>query len=228
MPKRLKAQASKGYVKKWKKDKKEVKDKVTICYTPGIVPDVMRVCLPYFYLGNISGTGIVANVFRGNSLFDPDFTGVGSQPLGRDEWSAFYRRYRVLASKVTITATTTDTGDSTILFIQPMNTSSILVNRIQILEQEHGAQKMLATSTGMNRATVSQYMDTASMRGIPKAGVRINNELSAASGSNPNEQFFWHVGVLDTSSLVDTITADIMVKIEYYVEFFDRETLSQS
>lgn len=34
-------------------------------------------------------------VFKLNSLHDPDATGVGHQPYGRDQWAAFYNKYYV-------------------------------------------------------------------------------------------------------------------------------------
>jgi hypothetical protein len=38
--------------------------------------------------------------FRLNSLYDPDFTGGGSQPTTFDQWMALYDRYRVIACEV--------------------------------------------------------------------------------------------------------------------------------
>lgn len=46
--------------------------------------------------------------FRLNSLFDPDFTGTGSQPTTFDQWMALYDRYRVLATDVDLTVTSMD------------------------------------------------------------------------------------------------------------------------
>jgi len=40
--------------------------------------------------------------WRLNSLFDPDFTGSGSQPTTFDQWMALYDRYRVIATEVEI------------------------------------------------------------------------------------------------------------------------------
>jgi len=51
------------------------------------------------YASNTRLTGGVSNLrelqFRLNGLFDPDFSLGGHQPMGFDEWSAFYGRYRV-------------------------------------------------------------------------------------------------------------------------------------
>lgn len=41
--------------------------------------------------------------FRLNSLFDPDFTGTGSQPTSFDQWMTLYDRYRVVACEVDVT-----------------------------------------------------------------------------------------------------------------------------
>lgn len=57
-------------------------------------------------------------VFRANSIFDPDFTGVGHQPFFRDMWASQYDFYTVLACDYEIhlyngcvqTLTTTATG----------------------------------------------------------------------------------------------------------------------
>lgn len=60
-----------------------------------------------------------SQVFRTNSIFDPDFTGTGHQPLGRDLWASMYDYYCVLACHYQIklyngavwTLTTTESGN---------------------------------------------------------------------------------------------------------------------
>lgn len=63
------------------------------------VPPFMLATLVYPFA--FTSSSVTANVwywqFRINSLFDPDFTGTGSQPVGFDQWMALYDRYRVLA-----------------------------------------------------------------------------------------------------------------------------------
>lgn len=49
------------------------------------------------------------NAFRAASIWDPDATGVGHQPWGRDLYAQLYNQYLVLSSKITIRALQTGT-----------------------------------------------------------------------------------------------------------------------
>ena len=60
-----------------------------------------------------------ATFYRMNGINDPDTALGGSQPVGYDQWSAFYRKFRVHASKIEIK------------FIQPSATSP--ANAIAVL-----------------------------------------------------------------------------------------------
>lgn len=71
-----------------------------------IVPDYFTIVLPYaetFRDGSNPVTTNLERYFRLNSIFDPDLTGTGHQPKGRDTWANVYQYYRVLSTEVTIT-----------------------------------------------------------------------------------------------------------------------------
>lgn len=57
-----------------------------------------RASLEYvqLFLPTVAGLGVLDQVFRANSLFDPDRTGAGTQPRGFDQFTPLYARYRVL------------------------------------------------------------------------------------------------------------------------------------
>jgi len=161
-------------------------------------------------------------------VFDPDFTGIGNQPLGHDQWAAFYRRYRVLASKITLYCSSQDTGDSVVMYVLPLNTSSAFATRETILEQIGAKQQILSITSGQNRGVLESYMSTNAIRGVPKDSIRTDADYSANIANNPALEWFWHFGAFDTSNALDGINVDLMVKAEYYVEYFDRETLVSS
>jgi len=72
-------------------------------------PPRKRLTLKYsdtFEMSSTSGA-IVAQQFRVNALFDPDYTGTGHQPRGFDQWCASggpYHVYRVLEHRVVLRA----------------------------------------------------------------------------------------------------------------------------
>ena len=88
---------------------------ITSARIPGIrrpdfgFPDRMVTKLRYVDNFNLTGSaGVVgANVFRLNSCFDPDLTGVGHQPMYFDQFCGAagtgpYGRYRVTSAKATV------------------------------------------------------------------------------------------------------------------------------
>lgn len=57
-----------------------------------------------FNLNPSAGGAAVEQVFRANSVYDPDYTGVGGQPYGHDQWASIYSAYCVVRSRIKITA----------------------------------------------------------------------------------------------------------------------------
>lgn len=62
---------------------------------------------------DVSAASIANHVFRCNSVFDPDLTGIGHQPFGYDQHTLLYDRYRVLSSKITVTPVDVDSSNGT-------------------------------------------------------------------------------------------------------------------
>lgn len=61
--------------------------------------------MPYvdYRVSSISAATLSAyQQFKINSIYDPDLTGTGGQPLGRDTWASIYNYYKVLEAKVTV------------------------------------------------------------------------------------------------------------------------------
>ncbi len=75
----------------------------TVCRFPGCgFPDELRCTLKYTEQITMSGTPTTpAQVFRMNSLFDPNLTGTGHQPNYYDQLQAVYGQYCVTSAKLT-------------------------------------------------------------------------------------------------------------------------------
>lgn len=81
-------------------------------YSPTSYDNEKIVVLPYAQFTQFSASpGITTpNQFKINSTYDPDLTGAGNQPLGRDTWAGIYNYYKVLEThiKVGLTELTDD------------------------------------------------------------------------------------------------------------------------
>ncbi len=160
------------------------------------------------------GSGGIAStqVYRLNSLFDPDRTGGGHQPLGFDELMPLYDHYTVISAKVRFTATNLDdiSAQQVTLQIKDTDTVSTATNAIvengmcrwTILDVRGGgkATQTLSLSVSMNKFFQKNVLDEDAYR--------------ADITSNPNEQVYLHVQV-DPVTTNDTQPVRGMLIIEY-------------
>jgi hypothetical protein len=69
-------------------------------------PPDMVIKMPYYTVSNLTITPAEAVKlcwqFKPNSLYDPDQTLTGHQPLGRDTWAGIYNYYKVLETRYTV------------------------------------------------------------------------------------------------------------------------------
>lgn len=205
--------------------------KAVICYCPQVCPDVMRVQLQFVRNQDVGGGGTASSlsfIFRGNSCFDPDISVIADKAMGFDQWAAFYRRYRVLASKITYRVS--NTGSTGLLFgVVPLNTSGIITDKRILINSQYEKHKLLGTGQGTSSGVITHYMPTNVIRSGPPNLVRYEEDYSALTTTVPSKEWFWNCFVFgqdssDPSQFLCTVDIDI----EYMVEFYDRQTLPLS
>lgn len=77
-------------------------------FSPTSYDNEKIVVLPYAQYSSTAvaqGTLLGYQQYKINSVYDPDLTGAGSQPLGRDTWSSIYNFYKVLETHVKVKVT---------------------------------------------------------------------------------------------------------------------------
>lgn len=67
-------------------------------------PDTLRTTVRYCDVKLLTSTasGVAQHAWRMNSLFDPDFTGIGHQPYFYDQFAGVYSTYAVVKSKLIV------------------------------------------------------------------------------------------------------------------------------
>lgn len=170
-------------------------------------------------------------VFRANSMFDPDLTIVGHQPMYFDQFALIYAKYRVRGAKITATFSYLS-GPSTIVtnfapalcYVIPQNSSTLLANSLSyLLEDNNAVTGLLQDKSGGNNVVKlsGTYSPSRDLGLDPQ-----DDTLAASTGSNPTQTYNFHVGKFDASGNAATVQA--FVEIEYLVEFFQRNEATQS
>lgn len=194
---------------------------------PGI-PD--RALLKFKYRDNYILTNSVQATsqrsWRLNSLYDPDYTGGGHQPLGYDQWSAFFQTYRVYKVTVDIDLVNEESVATQVLWtVQPDD--PLLTGDDSSFEQPHTYSCILAGNGGQNRAKIRRTMLLPRYIGLSSAQYKANSIFSAPFSSNPSSVIY---GILLVQSIDGSTLPNVAVNINmiFHSELFDRKELTVS
>jgi len=187
-------------------------------------PSYKKVTLKYAENIILSGILLQSNVYRMNSIFDPDFTGGGHQPYGRDQWANFYNRYRVESFSYRITATTNGVSN-TILTVTPKNATAIAGNLTEAVETDLAKSKMLVGGPEEIQI-ISGKVNLAKFNGVSMDEYKSDDRFQALMSADPAEV----MGLIISSGRADGTSASafLLVELWYHVHLFDPIPLAQS
>lgn len=180
--------------------------------------------------GGTSGAFGTEVIYSLNNMYDPNYSGTGHQPYGRDTLAAIYAQYMVSAVKVKITFTN-PSADGVVVGaqLQPVETTYALAGKFQdaVAESPFSWIRPI-NNTGNQVATVTQYTSLAKLSGLNR--LQWNTQLDqygAAVGSSPSKQAWLRIAVGSDSG--DTgVTIIGRVQFTFYTKWWQRITLSQS
>lgn len=167
--------------------------------------------------------GFTADVmFNLNSIFDPNRTLTGHQPLGYDQWAQFYNRYRVDATYVHLHLCASDTAGG--YFTLLANNSITAITNVD--EPSESPISTTATFTQGTPTDIVKGYDLAKVNGVTRAVYNSDDRYQALYGGSPSEFLIlhtcWTPGILNTGKCYAKIV------ITYQVSLFDpiQQTLS--
>lgn len=195
------------------------------------VPQRMRVKLifPFRILWNASATNYQS--FRGNSIYDPDYTGVGGQPTGRDQWASLYQEYVVLGSKIKVIGSQMGVtgGNVGMLALVPSVYNSTLESNTPRVDASNPRAKFtyFTVNTGKGQSFMRAYQSTSGIFGVPGDAIVKDDGFAGAIGGNPTNEWYWTV---KGSSLDGTTAMNMYLDciITYYCEFRKPYTFAAS
>lgn len=172
-----------------------------------------------------AGPAMVAHLFRANSIFDPDLTGIGHQPMGHDQMVALYNHYTVLGSKITVAWGTHDPNTECVCGVYlDSNGISGYSSYEGVIEARKGAYRLL-TDNRNAKYTTCKY---SAKKFFQLADVMDNTDrIGAAVGNNPVEDVAFVVWG-QPGNFTSSVTMEALVKIEYIVKFSEPKEITES
>jgi hypothetical protein len=190
---------------------------VGVTRSPLIVPSRFTGKMMYhsFHILAPAGSAVAYNTFRMNSVYDPDFTGVGSSVTGYTQLAALYGRYRVTSAKISFDVINTSTTVPLTVFLALNSSNNVGTDIKAILAQRYVWSKSLATVNGNGTLTHTASAPVHQIYGVPKTQVLSEDDFAAVTGGNPNNVVYAHLGAFTDAGAVGSFY--LQVSIEYHV-----------
>ncbi len=202
-----------------------------VSLTARVVPPSIVVKLPYVTSLQLNPTALAAaqHNFRANSIHDPDETGVGHQPLGHDQWAAFYNSYTVLASKISVQFISRDSNVTTGAAVVgvTLDADSALAGTLETIEEQYDTVHRVMGNAYGNRGIVSLRKGFNSRKFFGIGDPTTSTAGRTFFGFNPGDQAHFIVWAISVSTS-DPSILDVRVKITYIVHLGQRLTLATS
>jgi len=166
-------------------------------------------------------------VWRLNSIFDPNRTGTGHQPMGHDQYAVLYNRYRVTDVTVVVSGALDSTLTSAphrITFLAD-NLATAYTSWATMAEQS-GATHYIITPNSPFRIVKRYHL--ASITGVDNKAY-LDDRFQSLFGTNPAEDISLHLA----TSLADgsaAVAAGVKYSVSLYMKthVFDPLVLNQS
>lgn len=157
------------------------------------------------------------NLFRCNSIFDPDFTNIGHQPYGHDTYATIYNQYKVVSSTITMTPVSSSSGSNGVYGICLTDDSTVSSDYNTVKEMK-GTKMAPITQVGSGAKSVTNYFS--------KYQQFANNQLAdSVFGANPTQQSFFHCWYEGPDDSTAPTSVRFLISISYIVEMWDLKQL---
>lgn len=160
-----------------------------------------------------SGSGLQSYQFRCNGMYDPDSTGVGSQPLYFDQLAAVYNHYTVISSHIKVTSipapNTTEDAYRIILFLNDGN--AITPATSEAIAEQTSAVSTVCSSLNPSTSVLERSWSLARAFG----GRVSESRFTGNAGADPSEQTIYNIVVQAMDGGVSSVAVYHDVEIEY-------------
>lgn len=176
-------------------------------------------------VATVGGSGLYH--FNLNSMYDPDRSGIGHQPYGRDTFASLYNQYRVIGVKYTVEASSNSTTIQMGTVISNEEFSYVAIGGDFNELKELPRARFVTQAPGGAIRRISGYCDCASVLGRTKAQYMADEATAAIVNNNPGENCVLTIATATPAGVPQT-SVSVMVMLEFITEWFDLNKLTPS
>ncbi|UAU47000.1 Cap [Chicken proventriculitis-associated circular virus 4] len=191
-------------------------------------PRMLKTTLKYAENINIlnAAAGGSLQTFSCNSLYDPNITGTGHQPMYFDQLIALYDHYCVVASKFTVVMTGGDGNVTPLQYCLCIDDDATL-NAGPIIQAEYPDSNFGILPTGVSAAPTVRTLYWSARKFFGKDPIG-DPELQGTASTSPTEQSTFNISVQPMDGIASTIDFNAAVIIEYTCVFKELKNIQQS
>jgi hypothetical protein len=191
-----------------------------------LMPSKMRRILRYNSQLTLTapGTSTITNYqFRLNSLYDPDLTSTGHQPMGYDQLTALYNQWvvtrcRVIVNAIMLSDPAYVSGSAGMLAMYGVaNDSSVPTTPSQLIENH---QPSYSTVSGyQNHCRLARVFDLPRMFGLTQTQYTADDTFYGQISANPSKNAYLNLAYFTLglpNALSATFRVDVTIEFEAY------------
>lgn len=195
-----------------------------------IVPDRVLVAMPYGeMIERTPGAATDFYTFNLNSTFDPDRTGVGHQPLGRDQFAGvLYNRYRVHSVSIQVSFSNIMAAATPCLHYLYLSNGYNLSSITDALEQPYTFTFVQGDPNYGFPGKLKASVNIWDLWGKTKEQYLSDDTTAALFGASPSEAFTADIGLGSMDRTTNISKWRFAIRLVYTVEWFDRVLINAS
>lgn len=163
---------------------------------------------------------IAKHAFRANSIYDPDYTGTGHQPMMHDLWLQLYNHYVVTGSRITLRVYDSSPVNTTPKLLGIMLNDDLTTPSTWSEVLEQGTTKYTIVNPGNPNKVPAVSCNYSARKFFNVTDIKDNvNRIGAAQGNNPSDEAYFTCFALPYDQTSDLGAFRVLVTIEYAVDF---------
>lgn len=155
--------------------------------------------------------------FRLNSVYDPDYTGGGTQPPYFDRLTSMYANFRVIAAKYRV-RTVGISGNIQLLSVWTAAVATAVNSTAAAMSQTDARTLTTSAYNDIDGNVIKRYIPIAKGFGVERAEIETDSDYSGSASANPNKVLYLN---LYAGNMYGTTTSQAysVVEITYYTEW---------